>query len=89
MIPIVITVASDLCDVAAVTRLVRRFVTEKMESICPPVYATLSMAANKEFLSRYLYRKHAMFETLRRVALKERSIIIIAYVIYSEETLNT
>lgn len=56
MTTIAITVASDLCEIAVVTRLVRNFATETMESISPPGCATFAMAGNKESLSRYLQK---------------------------------
>ena len=52
MIPIAVTVAPGLSDVAAVTRPVRIFVMENTESTSSPVYVTLSMADNKADLSR-------------------------------------
>lgn len=55
MIHIAIIIASDRCDTAAVTKLVRRFVTENTDSTSPPGNATFSMADNKAGLSRYLH----------------------------------
>ncbi len=74
MIEIATTVASDRCEIAEVTKLVRRFVMEKTESSSPPVYAIFAMAGSNEFLSGYL-QKQAIHQPLRKVARNERSII--------------